>query len=158
MGLWQTMLSDPGHSLLFASRIWGSISPRGMGGSSWLVSTNNDNPFLTASNWFRMVEGPSSVQINRRYLTGYFWKRFPWRFQERTVQGEASVVDRCRCCVWCPAVPFSTELESKCGRAEGRGDLGTRSWQNPDLPSRAAPRPLDCCFGCRRNLLWSQLV
>ena len=30
---------------------------------SWLVSANNDNPFLMASNWFRVVREPNSRQI-----------------------------------------------------------------------------------------------
>lgn len=53
--VWVTTLVT--RSLLLAGQVWVSISPDRTE-KSWLVSANNDNPFLMASNWFRVVQGP----------------------------------------------------------------------------------------------------
>ena len=67
-------------SLLSGGRVWGAISPYGMGGRSWSVSATNENPSLITRDGG--VIGPSSRHVQRTYLTGYSWRRFPPRFKE----------------------------------------------------------------------------
>lgn len=70
------------HSLFLAARVWVSIPLDRTGDKSWLVSTNNDNPFLITSNWFRVFGGPHSRQVKEISWAGYFWKRFLQSFKE----------------------------------------------------------------------------
>ena len=70
------------HSLFLAARVWVSIPLDGTGDKSWLVSTNNDNPFLITSNWFRLFRGPHARQVKEISWAGYFWKRFLQSFKE----------------------------------------------------------------------------
>lgn len=130
--------------LLLSGRVWASILPNGIRDKSWLVSTNIDNPFLIASNWYGVVIRLYSGQM-KEIFDRLFLKKISLKIQgikQDIVLGLLLNISSSGCDAWLCLSTKNCNL-SMAEEKDGK-DLEHRWCYCTELTSGVGTPPLDC--------------